>query len=201
MEIEPRWALKAPSEKTFLRLHRPEVSLHIINLTAPGSHHFSSTFCALHKANLMHFYVKSSWESDDNHPRVAMCHGKLFLFISPAPLHLWAHYFFTWVHNSSVFLLLPLMLAQNYFMGRFCFVCTVEWEREREEEETLFYNNGFCWMDLNGQKRERKESALYGSFYCTLNLTLSTPSFCILTLFLSQQQRQKNFLTQIVTKV
>lgn len=30
-------------------------------------------------------------------------------------------------------------------------------------------------MDSNGQKRERKESALYGSFYCSLNLTLSTP--------------------------
>ena len=28
------------------------------------------------------FYVKSSWESDDNHPRVAMCHGKLFFLFA-----------------------------------------------------------------------------------------------------------------------
>lgn len=85
-----------------------------------------SAQAAKNEANLMHFYVKSSWESDDNHPRVAMCHGETF-FYSFRQLHFICglHYFFTWVHNSSGFISvifsyrLHKTTAQNkLFMGR-----------------------------------------------------------------------------------
>lgn len=68
------WAqmsVKQPSKQTrkfeqfdfLIKLHNPPS-----NSFPPGLLHFS-IFCALQKANLMHFYVKSSWESDDNHPK------------------------------------------------------------------------------------------------------------------------------------
>jgi hypothetical protein len=49
-----------------------------------------------------------------------------------------------------------MMLAQNYFMGRFLFA--------QGEENFFSVTMDFVEWTLNGQKRERMESALYGSF-------------------------------------
>lgn len=88
-------------------------------------------------------------------------------FISPAPLHLWAHNIFSHEFITLFCCLLP-MLAQNYaekmFMGRFD-VC---WRSTMKRFSTMDCVE-WTWMVRKGR------NALYGCFYCSSSLTLFHP--------------------------